>query len=368
MSDTVMTAADIDAATLAAMRDQKEQTSRTDTVVRIDQVGEYRIRVLPNNMAKDPTNFAWSRPFAMHFWKKGLIGNEKTIIFNSAKHTLGLEKDPIITAVDRAKQSGNPALEAMADNIRSGPSYLVNAMILRPGETVGDIIALQLNKTTWDNFVNFGQLVMAGFTYLQSNICLTVEFKKFPNGNGIFGEVVAREEPVDLTALGITPEMLHDLDDVVAEKTANARHPDTFTGDLLNPVAAIAAALPAAAVVAAPALLAAGPAALPAPAVASPIVESAPVTVAPAVEAVAAPPPVATAPAAPAPTAPVPASPVAAPVVEATTEPAPVPAPAPVAEQPVAPAEAAPVKTQAEIDAELATMLGNSDGPLASVT
>lgn len=365
MTDTVMTAADIDAATLAAMQDQKDQTSRTDTVVRIDQVGEYRIRILPNNMAKDPTNFAWSRPFAMHFWKKGLIGNEKTIIFNSAKHTLGLEKDPIITAVDRAKQSGNPALEAMADLIRSGASYVVNAMILQPGETVGDVIALQLNKTTWDNFVSFGRLVMAGFTYLNTNICLTVEFKKFPNGNGIFGEVVAREEPVDLTAIGITPEMLYDLDDVVTEKTANARHPDSFTGDLLSPVAAVAAALPAIGVapaLAAPVVAAVAPPALPAP-VASPIVESAPVTIPPAAEVVAAPPPVATAPAAPAPTAPVPASPVAAPVVEATAE-----VVAPAAEAPVAPAEPDVVKTQAQIDAELAEMLGKSDGPLASVT
>lgn len=292
----VSSPADIDAQLAALMQKEEESSSSRGTLTKIKTEGTYRIRILPNG---DQTDLKWWAKWGLHFWNKGLIGNQNTIVFVSATHTYESDHDPIAIAVRKAENSGDPALEALAQRLYAGPQFACNAMILGPvGSTdqVGDVVQLAFNKTLRDNLFSFSRMVSPRFFMLDSSIVLHIRYTPHKSGRGLVGDIVGREAPMDITAQ-VDQSKLKSMKELVEEQVSNAKSPNLFTGNLLQPLAeapmagslsgpavtppaALSAPAPVAAPVAAPVE---APVAAPAAPVVAPVVDIAPAT-APAVD------------------------------------------------------------------------------------
>lgn len=310
----IATPQDYDAQLAAWMQDEEEKSKTSGNFEKFDEATylgrSVRLRVLPDG---DPSNIAWFTCFGKHFYKKGLIGNERPFTFVSSKLTYGDDNDPIWIAVQKARNSGDPVLEAIADEVKAGPQYLANMMLVPDGQQVADVQTFRINKTMRDEFFRVARMVSNRFQTLEANIIIHVKFSRFDSGRGLKATVESVEQPTDLTALGYTNAHLPVLQTVVEAELANSKPSSAFSGDLLHPIVGTtpgAAAIPAANMTPAPALAAP---ATPDPALAAPVMP------APQTVLAQAPAPVMT------------PAPVAAPVAQSAPTPVEVPAPAPTA-------------------------------------
>ena len=311
--------ADLDAQLAAAMAQAEESTKYGNSpIVRIDQPGTYRIRVLGDPTIERPQ---WWRIYGTHYLKP--VGADKGKMFVCDKHTHGRQCQ-ICTAIDKAKQSDNPLEVKAAENAFSAPRILVNAIFV--DRDPSKVVVWGMNKTLlFNELFQFARLVPPvnrAFT-LETNTEIVLEVKKAAPGSmkKLEYKIAGRGgEPVDYSAY--RPH-LYDLDAVIAEEVANMAKPSQFNSLMLPVSAAGGPALPS--TPAAPALSYA-PVAAPAPVAPVAAPAPAPVAVAPAPAPVApAPAPVAVAP------APVAAAPAPAPVAAVAPAPALVTAPAPAA-------------------------------------
>lgn len=303
----MMTQADMEAQLLAWAGEEEKKDQNFTKLATFKNAGTYRIRILPDG---DLSQLPFYRTFGQHFWKKGLVGNEKTIIFVSEKHTYGNDADPIAKAVwdarSAAKKAGNAAMEELCDKIKAGPNYVVNLMVIPDGQQVGEVATYRINKTMREALFQAMRMISPMFFTLENNICLQIKFDPHQSGNGLSASVVGREPAVDLTTAGIVREQLPNLGKIIEEQIGNNHPASAFTGDILNPLAAAASAAPASTGMVSMAAPAAAPA-LAAPVAAAPV--AAPAAVVPASQVVS---PTA-APAAPVAPAPVAAEPVQSP-------------------------------------------------------
>lgn len=369
MSTDVMSPSSIDDELKKMMQQEEERTDTSNDLLVIKSAGTYRIRVLPN---ADLGPQFW-RTYGLHFWEKGLIGNEKAIVFNSAVNTHQVEEsaDPILNAIKvaqrEANKTDNEGMKKFLQKVSSRPYYVSNVMIVPDGQHVGEVQVLRFTKTMREAFFQAARMISMRFNTLEENVCLHIKFEEQSNGNWLKPTIVGREEAVNLLQMGFDPSKLANLDDVVENKTANAKSPESFSGDLFNPVipaSPVAGALPnGIAPVAAPAAIAGptpvAPAAPAAPAAVQPAtVVTAPTPVAPTPVAQPAPQPVAQPAQQPTPVAPVAQpTPVAQPVAQPATvaqDPAPQATPTPEA------AQGSETQDLAALENELLEMAGAS--------